>query len=164
MVQINGRTRPEFKNMLWERDGGFCQRCFRIPPDITLVIDHKDNNSLNNDFDNLQLLCRRCNFLKNPRNTSRHVSVSSDPSDPPEPILINRNKEPQFRKYLAQRINEAERVPQNDIINSGAEILGVSPVTIRRYLDKRVSSEGAYTLKRIGGTVVVCYKDEFQLT
>jgi len=49
-------------------------------------------------------------------------------------------------------------VPQNDIIYSGAEEIGVSPVTTRRYLDKMCSGRGIFEKVNRVKTVVIRYK------
>jgi hypothetical protein len=53
--------------------------CFlnHTPNGFKLVVDHKDNNPLNNHVDNLQLVTNRYNCSKNRSNgTSRYVGVS----------------------------------------------------------------------------------------
>ena len=53
--------------MLVKRDGERCKNCSCTSKERQLVVDHIDNNNNNNKLDNLQLLCRRCNFFKDSR-------------------------------------------------------------------------------------------------
>ena len=67
MSNMNGRTRKKLYMIIVKRDGEFCKFCGRSPPEVNLVIDHKDNDNSNNFLGNLQLTCRSCNYKKNPR-------------------------------------------------------------------------------------------------
>jgi len=142
-----------------ERDGKFCKMCGVSSQERQLVIDHKDNDNSNNKLSNLQFLCRPCNYRKNPRPVDVCEREKEHP-EPPSEIEINRNKEPQFKHYLAQRINEAETVPEHDIIYSSAEVCGLSPETTKRYLRKSCSTEGIYKRTKLGDTWYIKYKDE----
>jgi len=75
-------------------------------------------------------------------------------------LEINKTKEPQFKKYVAQCINENGSVQEKDLINSSAEVLSLSSMTTKRYLDKICSSEGIYQRVRKGSYYVIMYKDE----
>ena len=157
MSRMNGITRKKLYSKLIFRDGEFCKGCGKLSFEGQLVIDHRNNNNSMNDLDNLQLLCRSCNYIKNPkRPVDECVSESSLETE----IQINRTKEPQFKEYVGQRVNEEEKVPEIDLINSGAELLHVSPVTTKRYLNKMCSSLGIYQKITVGNTVVVKYKEE----
>ncbi len=78
-------------------------------------------------------------------------------------LEINRTKEPQFKKYVAHRINENDSVQEKDLIYSGAEHVGISPVTAKRYLDKMCSSTGILKRKQVGKKIIIDYKDELPL-
>ncbi|MCV0392110.1 MAG: hypothetical protein K5790_02320 [Nitrosopumilus sp.] len=159
MSRMNGRTRKRVYFLLVKRDGEFCKRCGVSGVERQLVIDHNDNNNNHNHSENLQLLCRRCNYLKNPRPVD---SVCESESHEFSELQINRTKEPQFKRLLAQEINSSKdnKIPENDIINSCAEILDLSPVTIKRYLDKVCSSAGIYMRLKIVSTVCITWKPE----
>jgi len=155
---MNGITRKKIYSKLSSRDGEYCKGCGKLSSEGQLVIDHRDNNNRNNNSSNIQLLCRSCNYLKNPR---RPVDLCVRNSESLETeIQINRTKEPQFKRYVGQRVNEEGKVPEFDLINSGAEILDISPETTKRYLNKMCSSAGVYHKMVIGNTSVIKYKAE----
>jgi len=54
---------------------------------------------------------------------------------------INKKKEPEFLEYVKDRITNEDAVNLKDLINSGARIIDISPVTAKRYIEKH-SSEG----------------------
>ena len=65
MSNMNGRTRTKFYGLLSDRDGDHCAFCRISATKKQLVIDHIDYDNSNNDMVNLQLLCRRCNHIRN---------------------------------------------------------------------------------------------------
>jgi len=159
MSKMNGPTRKKVYEFLAKRDGEYCRGCGALPSERQLVVDHRDNNNSNNDPDNHQLLCRPCNALKNPRPVD--VCVSENGAQATE-IQVNRTKEPQFKRILAQMINEKVYYEEKDLINSIAERLDLSPVTVKRYLDKTCSSHGIYQRYEERSSVVIGYKTEIQ--
>ncbi len=56
--RFHARRRKRLFEALAVLDGRWCRACGR---DENLEIDHKDGDPKNNDFSNLQLLCRACN-------------------------------------------------------------------------------------------------------
>ena len=159
MCELNGTTRMKLYSFIAKRDGEYCKCCKVLPYERQLVIDHKDNNNKNNNPENLQLLCRTCNYLKNPRPENFSVSENIEINHESE-LETNRKKEPQFRKYVSHQINERSQVPLKELIYSGAEIHSISPATAERYLRKLTSSAGIFQTRLIGNTEVVEYKDE----
>jgi len=155
---MNSRTRRKFYDMLVLRDGEFCKCCGLLPSEGQLVIDHRDN--MNNDHpSNLQLLCRACNYFKNPRGEPVDLCVSESVIDGRiTEIDINRRKESLFRKEVFHMVNEYTEVPQNDIINSISEAIGISPVTAKRYLDKMCSGRGLLEKVNRVKTILIRYK------
>jgi len=155
---MNYRTRSMFYHFISKRDGEYCQGCRVLPTEKELVVDHKDNNNANNKLNNLQLLCKKCNYLKNPREpVDQCVSVRQAPEIPTE-IEINRTKEPKFKEYLDSLFNEYDILSAKEVVNSSAQFLGLSPVTTRRYLDKECSIEGLYEMVVDGRTFMVKQK------
>ena len=151
MSNMNSRKRktayPYLKNMF----GPYCRGCQVLESERELVIDHIDNNNKNNNPSNWQFLCRSCNYIKNPRLKEREpldvcVSVSK-PFNTPSEIKINRAKEPLFKTYAEEEVKSNVHVLEQELIHSGAEKLGLSPITADRYLKKMYSSAG--TLQRM---------------
>jgi hypothetical protein len=157
MAKMNGRTRRILYNIIAKRDGDFCRMCHAPASERQLVIDHIDNNNANNQLSNLQLLCRSCNYRKNPR-----PPVATSVRSESETILrLNQSKEPEFRKYVYEElIRDERRFSFKALVNAGAEKIGISPVTAKRYLDKMCSDNGALEVWSSGvkfkekGTVV----------
>lgn len=137
MSNMNGRTRKKFYELLIDRDGNHCNFCSVSEIERQLVIDHRDNDNSNNDMTNLQLLCRRCNYVKNSRGP---VDTCERPKE--TEIQINRRQEPKFRKYVYGVLNERGNVKPKELIDSGAELCEISTTTVKRYLDKMCSKEG----------------------
>lgn len=136
-----------------QRDGDFCKMCTIPASAKQLVIDHIDNNNTNNLLSNLQLLCRACNYRKNPRQP-----VATSVRSGSETVLrINQSKEPEFRKYVYEEVVRNGRYWSfKALVNAGAEKIGISPVTAKRYLDKMCSDNGALEI-RSGG---IKFKEE----
>ena len=155
---MNGLTRKKLYPLIATRDGEYCRCCGALPSERQLVIDHRDNNNSNNDLSNLQLLCRTCNYLKNPRKPLDNVSecLNEDETE----LQKSQRSEPFFRKFVIHEINELHEVPEHELINSGSEDVGISPVTAKRYLNKMCSSRGI--LQRINrvNTTLIRYKNE----
>jgi len=158
--RMNGRTRKKLYGFLIKRDRPYCRCCGVLADERQLVVDHRDNNNSNNDPDNLQLLCRSCNYLKNPRKLERPVDmcVSYGGSQDMSEIETSRRKKPEFKKFVAKWVNEEGEVPEEELINSGAERLDLSPITTKRYLYPMCSRDGVYERVKRVGTFVVRYK------
>ena len=166
MSNMNGRKRKKVYSYLKNTFGAFCRGCRALESERELVIDHKDNNNSNNNPSNWQLLCRSCNYIKNPRLVERPLDVCGgrcDSFDRETEITINREKEPKFREYVELRITEEEQVPQQDLINGGAEMFECSQKTTRRYLEKLTSSEGRYARRKEGNITMIYLKEESKL-
>lgn len=160
---MNGPTRAKVYKLLIQRDGELCCLCGALSSLKQLVIDHKNNNNKDNRLENLQLSCRRCNYLKNPRRPL-DLCVSEGVALEQTELAVSRLKEPMFKKYVNHRVSEEVEVPETDLINAGAEDISASPVTTKRYLNKMCSSRGIFERVRIGGTIIVRYKKDMPLT
>ena len=141
MSNMNGRTRNKLYMIIVRRDDESCKFCIRSPPEVNLVIDHKDNDNTNNNLNNLQLICRSCNYKKNPRRPL-DMCVNKKSSSRFDSISINQEKEPKFREYVYKELQERERVSWDELVNSGAELVGVSIATTKKYIVKMVSKTG----------------------
>ena len=136
---MNSRTRKKWYTFLVSRDGEYCKGCGKLALECQLVVDHRDNNSKNNTESNLQLLCRSCNYLKNPRNEPLDLCVSNKDRSS---ISINQEKESKFRKFVYESLDNSQVVDYDELINSSAEYCDISPETSKRYLKKMCSSLG----------------------
>ena len=157
---MNGPTRKKLYECVAKRDGEYCKGCGALPHERQLVLDHKDNNNANNDPTNHQLLCRRCNYLKNPRRPVDICECENEAQEHTSELDESRVKEPLFRKYVLHQLNEYGNVPEKELIDSGAEVVGISPVTAKRYLDKMCSLAGLLKRSRFVKTVVIGYKKD----
>jgi hypothetical protein len=152
--------------------------------DITLEIDHINEDKSDDRPENLQLLCKPCNVAKGNRARSRRPSdlsvcvrermraegcagtrvgkaVVRYGSGSAEMQAAQMYELP-FRGWLMGVLRSADFVEKEDAINSGAEITGASVPTINRYLKKLTSSAGPLKEARdaVGGTVIMM-KPEF---
>jgi hypothetical protein len=159
---MNGRTRLKKYQFVAKRDGEFCKGCCALQSERQLIVDHIDNNSKNNKDGNLQLLCRTCNYIKNPRGPldlcEREVQTEGQSE-----LEVSKLKQPAFRKYVFQQLREHHKIPEKDLINSACEVVDISPVTGKRYLDRMCSSEGILKRSISVKTIVVSFKDELKL-
>jgi hypothetical protein len=146
MARLNSRQRRKTYEQLRARDGERCNICKRFGNYRTLVVDHCDNNPDNNNLTNLQLLCRRHNYVKNPRGSKAKVRLDArdlaQPKISSAEFLKNTKSEPLFCHWIDRILRKEHRILYEDAINSGAQMAGCSPVTAKRYLDKLTSSVG----------------------
>ncbi len=138
---MNGPTRKKVYDYLAKRDGEYCKCCGILSVEKQLVIDHKDNDNSNNFSNNFQLLCRRCNYLKNPRQPVDEC-VSENIREDISELQTSQTKKPLFKKFVWHEINERVEIPEKDILDSSAEELDISQVTAKRWLDAMCSSRG----------------------
>jgi len=142
---MNGTTRKKKYVELVKRDGEYCKGCCKLPHEGQLIVDHRDNNNSNNTLNNLQLLCRACNYVKNPRNRPLDSCVSTN--DNFELRLSKfKIKEVDFEIYLYERIENSDDycIDIDDAINSGAQKVDISVETAKRHLKKLISKEGPF--------------------
>lgn len=131
--------------LLYKAQDGSCQLC----QDPMQEIDHINHDPGDNRPENLRGLCKSCNIRQ--RNLSAGLSADSvnesvkigEQQDSAE-IEINRDAEPRYRKWLFERTGRKEPLYSQEAIYGGAEIVGISPITARRYLGKVTSPQGSY--------------------
>lgn len=153
MARLTGKKRYLMFQQLVERDGLRCRRCGAfggshksLKTKKKLILDHIDNNKENNHPSNFQLLCRACNYKKNPRLSDAQPGQMTSPVVQTAEFDKSRIVEPMFRKWLEKRMKAERRVLKDDALNAGAEYSGCSPLTTQRYLNKLISSVGPYWL------------------
>ena len=136
-------------SVLAKQGGEYCIMCGRRRLQLVedglsgeLCIDHKDNKNTNNSLDNLQFLCHSCN-------TKKDHPTTEDPQQrvmTPE-MALGKSYEKRFRKWVSGLIQSPENhglLQYDFVVHSGAERVGCSPETIKRYLKKLTSKAGAY--------------------
>jgi len=136
--------------MIAERDGEFCKSCQTPSSEKQLVVDHINNDNSDNRLENLQLLCKGCNYAKNPREKPvDNVCVSVCEEDRPmsPEMKENRRMEPRFRRWMFHKVIKSGKIRYEDSINAGAEFVGCSTETVKRYLKKMTSTEGSYEIR-----------------
>lgn len=171
MANMNKQTRDKLYPEVKERQKGeYCISCKRDPfilvsmgKNPQLVIDHIDNNNENNILENLQLLCRGCNTLKN---HWRHMPFIEDLEDSPT-YKKSKQNEFRFRQYTMGRIQEPEAngyVHWDSLIADGAEHGQCSEQAIRNYLDKMTAPrEGIFKkVTRQDAQEYLCLKDRIE--
>lgn len=75
-------------------------------------------------------------------------------------LQVSRRKESRFRMNVYEKILESTNLEfeEQDLINSAAEEIGISPTTARRYLDKMCSSAGVLTRYDDGNNTFVRFE------
>ena len=165
MSRLNSRNRKRLYKLLVIRDGERCKICRMKGDPATLVIDHIDNDNSNNDLENLQLLCRRHNYFKDPREAPYlspvcvHEQEAELTRRPTPEHEKSREAQPIFRHWLYATLQKHDSMPYDEVLNSGAEIADVSQHAVRRYLARMTSQEGICQISvRYDGVKIVEFK------
>ena len=138
--QLNKRERDHFYPMLCKRDGAFCQLCQKTEAEVSILQIHEIKYERPLRVENMKLLCPSCNRIDE---LSKEKIDSTNASAEHKKNLI---KEPYFRQWLIGKMYENNYHYQLDeIIDSGAYVVGVSTETIKRYLHPLCSEEGPFT-------------------
>jgi len=136
---MNGITRKKLYPIIASRDGEYCRCCGALPYERQLVIDHKDNNNSNNDLNNLQLLCRTCNYQKNP---ARPLDLCVREDEDETELQKSRRLRPQVRQFVFHEVSERTEVPEKELLDGGAEEFACSQETIKRIVASMCSFRG----------------------
>lgn len=167
MANMNKQNRDKNYPLVIEKQfGEYCVLCSIEPwmlkeqgKSPILFIDHINNNNSDNRLSNYQLLCRSCNTKKN------HPSLGEPFERKATPEMIKgRKDEGDFRRWAAGHYMENENIglSLDYLLNTGAEIIGNSQESCKRYLAKMTSSAGMYEwFDKMGGVVMVL-KSEFK--
>ena len=162
MTRMNKRQRDHFYPLVETREirlglplmnvGPYCRGC-----GITLdkdgdtapqgVIDCIKNDGNHRILPNLQLLCRACNTVKNPRRPDPNPNMDNISWEASRSLVAERN----FRGWTMAMITKHGAYPIDDLISAGAEKAGISTITAGRYLKKMTSSRGPFAI--LGGQV-----------
>lgn len=164
---MNSETRKKvYPLVVIKQHGEYCMMC-KIEPWIlkeqgrspVLCIDHINNNNSDNSMNNYQLLCKSCNTKKN------HPSLGEPFERKATPEMIKgRVDESNFRRWVAGHYMENENVGLSFdyLINTGAEIVGNSQESNKRYLAKMTSEAGMYEWFDKFGSVVMVLKRKYK--
>ena len=139
------------KNLFWlrqyliQKDGDKCKSCGDSEKE--LVIDHIDTNRQNDNPANLRLLCRSCNrknlFASHSSVSERereNMSVEAAAEQMSPELKIALDKEPQYVAWLYENVDRPSGLTFWDALYEGADRVGISPVTARRYLMKKLAT------------------------
>ena len=150
MGGLNKRQRDKYYKIQADLFGEYCRNCKVSGTKDTLVLHHINNNNKDNRKENHQLLCRRCNYLANPRKKPVDfvcVSVCEESAEQSE-LKENRRMEPLFRQWVLEKMMKKNPRRLEYFINAGAEHTGASTETTKRYMRKMTSEEGNYVITR----------------
>ena len=180
--RFQNNTREWVYLYLVARDGLRCFICGKKPTEKRrLEIDHADQNPENKQPQNLHLLCRACNLeLRNmpasehvqiiAKHTAKNVRESERKDDNENKKALKRileyeygssemrassYYESRYREWIIEQLKHNGLLPRKEAINSGAEFVGCSPITISRYLDKLTSFEGILQITKDGSNFIV---------
>jgi len=127
------------------RDGEKCNSC--SANDKELVIDHIDGNRQNENPANLRLLCRSCNrknlieLHSSISEREREKTADEDGAERMGPELkIALDKEPIYVQFLYDNLDRPSGLTFWDALYEGADRIGISPITARRYLLKKLAT------------------------
>jgi hypothetical protein len=173
MSNMNSKQRAQFYPIIAARDGEECIACKNPGTKKTLIIDHWDDDNGNNAISNLHFLCRRCNARKSL--SKKRTVTQGDHSTLKEKEREEEREntrmqifkksqacEPKFRSYLFGEVVAAGRTLMREVLDSGAEYVGCSQQTIRRYLMKLTSRNGMYELVSVDDAVYVQFKPKWR--
>lgn len=159
--RLNWRLRNRLYAKLLKVKGKRCWNCgnTRKP----LEVDDIDNDGDYITPGKQQLLCHKCNILKNPRGKGRFNparSLSTDEVEPKRTVSAeydtNRKAEPCFISWLTGMVRERGKISVRDAKNAGAEfvsqkVISISQQTIARYIDKVTSFHGRFVIDATAG-------------
>ena len=169
MTNMNSKTRKELYPMVVSQQGGeYCVYCNKTIQDLamegkstTFCIDIDDNsgNHSKSNLRQMQLLCRSCNTKKNHPSNMEPFHRQATPE-----LILGKKYEKHFRNWVAGLYmpNENAGFHHDYIVNSGAEMIGCSTETIKRYLAKMTSTEGNYEWDVRNGSSVLVLKPEMK--
>jgi hypothetical protein len=125
-------------------DDQFCQMC-GIPSTQRVITEVAPTNA---ESATKLIMCAPCLSVHNLSLlcVSEKKKIKEDERFVTE-LQVNRRKEARFRLFVLQELSKSEqsRLEETDLINSGAEFVGISPITARRYINKLTSTRGVLT-------------------
>ena len=130
---------------LAQRDGNKCKSCGETTKE--LVIDHIDTNRQNDNPTNLRLLCRSCNRknlieLRSSISEKEKENISAEAASEQMSASqrVAEEKEPLYVAWLYENVERERGLTFWDALYEGSDRIGISPVTARRYLMKKLAT------------------------
>lgn len=127
------------------RDGRKCKSCGEDKKE--LVIDHVDGNRQNEDPQNKRLLCRSCNRknlieLRSPIGEKERENMQAEigAEQMSAEMKVAEEKEPLYVSWLYDNIDRKAGLTFWQALYEGSDRIGISPVTARRYLMKKLAT------------------------
>jgi hypothetical protein len=152
-----------YPKIVEKQKGEYCIMCGKDPYILQslgqspkLVIDCIPNDGDHTNPAKLQLLCYSCNTKKN------HWRLEPEERRATPEMIKGRKDEKDFRRWVLGHFlsDENTALSYDYLLGSGAEKVGCSTETIKRYLLKMASSEGMYDWSdKFGSTCLVLKKD-----
>lgn len=155
-----------YPQVMAQQGGEYCVNCNRDKKDLIndghkseFCIDVSDNSHDHSrkNLRMMQLLCHSCNTKKNHPALAEPFTRSATPE-----MVKGKINEDDFRRWVAGHYMENENIglSYDYLINSGAEIVGNSQESCKRYLKKMTSTAGIYEwFTRTGGVSMVLKKE-----
>jgi len=172
-----------------ERDGFYCLACFcegaghRSEPEVSLEIDHADNDPFNWKPENLHWLCKTHNIKFRRLSVAEHISLMAGYSAKNERArerenLTNRTSKPldlyregsiemrvnsvaeeSWLEWMIGMIKANGSISKDDSINAGAvAAMNVSVLSTKRYYIKHTSILGRFMELKENGIVRVTWR------
>lgn len=139
----SSKTNEQDYKTIAKCDGDYCKLCGSTSTEKKLVVVGTYATS-----NKKILLCKDCLIQKRLYElcVSERVKIKEDVGFVTE-LQVNRQKEMRFRMHVYEKLLEVKNAKwdERDMINSTSEVIGISPITGRRYLDKMCSSTGVLT-------------------
>lgn len=111
------------------------------------MIDHIDGNRQNDIPANKRLLCRSCNRknlieLHSSVSESERENIKAEAAveHMPAEIRINEEKEGPYVAWLYENVDREGGLTFWDCLYEGSDRIGISPITARRYLLKKMAT------------------------
>lgn len=163
MANMNKHTRDQLYPLVAAQQGGeYCVFCNRDKtdlkndghkPEFCIDVDDNSHNHSKSNLRQMQLACHSCNTKKNHPSIAEPYERTATPE-----MILGKRYESDFRRWVSGFFMENENIglSYSYLVNSGAEFVGCSTETIKRYLNKMTSTEGMYEwFDRTGGVSMV---------
>ena len=148
---MNKKTRDILYPLVLAQQGGeYCVLCDRDfanllkdghKPEFCIDLDDNSNNHSKKNLREMQLLCHSCNTKKNHPNLGEPYERSASPE-----MAKGKVDEGNFRRWVMGHYIENENIglTYDYLMNTGAELVGNSQESCKRYIAKMTSTAGAY--------------------